>query len=154
MADACSLRFLNDLLYAVTYVSPSDALLFEHWLRHYRDTVGVRLDKFAIFVDASRNESVADAFARTAIHVPSTQITLVRQAFSNQLLMRTINGFVSSLPLSAYVIWADADEFFTYPCNMAEQLAQHDIFCADMQDRLARNGTLVPLAAHPADLRT
>ena len=141
MAD-CSLRFLNESLFAVTYVSPSDALLFDHWLRHYRVIVGVRLDRFRIFVDVSRNESVAETFARTAVQeldIPSTQITLVRQAFSMQLLMRTINGFVSSLPLSAYVIWADADEFFTYPCNMAEQLAQHDIFCADMRNKSCRS---------------
>lgn len=45
-------------------------------------------------------------------------------------VLKIVNSHVASLPANAYLIFAEVDEFFTYPCNMAEQVEQHDLFCA------------------------
>ena len=41
--------------------------------------------------------------------------------------------------------YADVDEFYSYPCDLPEHTTRADIFCGQMTDRIAANGSIVPL---------
>ena len=131
----CSLGFLNESLYLVTYVAPHDVVMLSHWLRHYRESIGVKSNRISVYIDAGRNATAAvgmrDAIGKSG--ALQAHVILVNLTFTSKVLLDTINRHVATLPPSAYLIWADIDEFYTFPCNMAEQLAQHDIFCAGEQ---------------------
>eukprot|EP00966_Prymnesium_polylepis_P027177 628541-Prymnesium_polylepis.1 len=89
--------------------------------------------------------------------VPDTAIRLVGGVFSETLRLEAVNGEIKALPRDSWVIHADVDEFFHYPCVLAEQVGGrlgHEVFCAEMRDALARDGTVgeLPPASEAVDL--
>ena len=67
----------------------------------------------------------------------------------------SLNGFISTLPAGSYIVYADADEFFSYPCGDLVQRLRNGAasgrpaLCAKMMDRLPE-GSVKRVAAYPS----
>ena len=140
----CSLRFLQQKLYAYSFLPGDDAILLQHWLMHYIDGIGVlpsNLHFGAIQVD----EACRSALKRAGINV-RTQLTtgnLGHGVYTDSMRLAAVNNWLLTLPKDAWVVFADADEFFMYPCDMAKRMgigeassvfrhSQPDHYCAEM----------------------
>lgn len=146
---SCNLRPFTTDLYLVTFVYGPANLLNAHFLSHYIN-LGVDAANMRVFVEDGPPGAVAELAAtrgtlRTLRRagVPDAGVTVVSHGNSTEsAALGLANDFVAELPPSAYVIRPDADEHFTYPCDMVERLREHDLWCADRQDRMAPDGTL------------
>jgi hypothetical protein len=149
----CPLTFLSSRLYLVSFLSSATSqLMVRHFLRHYLHTVGVPPRHVHVVVQRSRTP-VSYAFAEfMRASVPLTQIRMDADSYKEARRMHRVNEIVNSLPNASYVIHADIDELFVYPCWLQEQLARRgdEIFCAEMQDRLSQSGRITPLADTPS----
>ena len=95
--------------------------------------------------------------ALTQAGVPADRVRVISSAYTDVLRMDAVNAFLATLPMSAWLIFADADEFFSYPCNLASRLAYAHVhprggevmLCAHMVDRMAANGAFPALEAWP-----
>lgn len=58
-----------------------------------------------------------------------------------------VNAFIARLPIDAWLIWCDIDEFFTWPHNITAliQSSNYMAVCGRMQDRVAADWTLAPV---------
>ncbi|KAL1508469.1 hypothetical protein AB1Y20_004571 [Prymnesium parvum] len=153
MACGCSLRFLRPQLYLTSFTSADLARLLPHFVEHYASCVGVRLDHMHIFVD-DESGGPAAAAARDlllAAGVPRSGVELVRRAvaFTWDWARARINRWIVRLPQDAWVINADGDEFFAYPCDMPLRARVFHSFCAEMTDRVSSDGTVAEVAASP-----
>lgn len=134
-------------LWSLTSASRGAAFL-AHWLAHYA-RVGVqhaRNTRLNIQEDHAGEEvlrdvkAVLDAYGvRNYTIRPHMNATLL-ESFKLVLL----NEFIRTRPNDAYIIAADGDEFFTYPCDVLQRLQRtkdkHNrpayASCAFMQDRV------------------
>ena len=71
---------------------------------------------------------------------------------SDVLKLAHVNAVLRTLPADAWVIAADNDELFAYPCNMPSivRTRGHMVFTGQMVDRLALDGTIAPIRAQPS----
>ena len=58
-----------------------------------------------------------------------------------------LNAFAAALPSSAYLVAPDVDEFFQYPCNVADAMRSVNALCSYWFDRLPASELLQPI--HP-----
>ena len=165
-SPTCSLGFLSDRLYLLTFLSGLEHLLAGHFVRHYVSAVGVPPQHVRAFVhqgNVSGAETQLTARRFTDAGVPSAFVRLLTGVFTEARRFEAINGEIMALPADAWVIHADVDEFFSYPCGIEQQIGQrqgHEIFCAEMRDALAFDGMvgeLPPLVSsfslQPHDLK-
>ena len=151
---SCSLSLLNVSLHLISFFASSETLLARHFVRHYRG-VGVPLRNMLLLIHRRANDSLAyhstlEALREEGLDEGSVSHPLVDAARDfEKVKVRNINARIMRLPEDAYVIYADVDEFFSFPCDMVRRLAKHDIFCATMSDRMAANGKVMPLRRHP-----
>ena len=154
-APSCSLSFLNASLHLISFFSSSETLLAQHFVRHYHRRVGVPLRHMRLLIHRRANDSTSyrstlDALREEGLDEGSVSHPMVDAAKNfEKLKVRAINSQLMLLPKDAFAIYADVDEFFSFPCDMARRLVKHDIFCATMSDRIAANGKIMPLLQHP-----
>jgi len=144
----CSLSFLQHHLYLVSFVSSAaSSLMVRHFLRHYF-AVGVPRRNVRVIVQQGRAPASHAVAELLRGGVPIEHIRSDNQPYKETRRMQRVNEVVNSLPNASYVIHADVDELFVYPCWLQAQLAarRDEIFCAEMQDRLAAGGQITPLA--------
>ena len=98
--------------------------MLPHWIRYY-DELGVPLDRARIYLD-----NLSAASAAQAAHVLSRHrvpfFFLNRSDYSTELRLtrlRLLNSFIAGLPATAYVLPADIDELYSFPCNAAALIA-------------------------------
>lgn len=159
-APTCALRFLSDRLYLITFVSGLEHVLAGHFVRHYTSSIGVRPPNVRAFVhqgNVSGAETQLTARRFTAAGVPSACVRLLTGVFTEARRFAAINGEIAALPEGAWVIHADIDEFFVYPCGIEQQISRsqgHEVFCAEMRDALASNGMVGELPPLSHDLKS
>jgi hypothetical protein len=128
--------------------------LLPHFLDHYARH-GVRLRSNAHIIlheDFAPGAATAMAAAQLALAAHGVEdVQVIRSSDSRRLEVSKIeklNSAITRLPQDALLIYADGDEFFTYPCNALARLtaaAQRSrspprngvAICCFMQDRLA-----------------
>ena len=153
-ACGCSLDFLTDQLYLTSFVGFEQAAFLRHFFRHYTNCVGVRPNHMHIFVDEAQSNVSAGASTLSVLlsaGIPESSVELVRrvEAWTWDWARMRINRWIVSLPKDAWVISADADEHFYYPCDMPDRAKVSHIFCAEMTDRVGQDGRLAEVADSP-----
>ena len=146
-STACDLRPISSTLYLTTFLYAPSSVINAHFLTHYL-RIGVLPAHMRIFLEAGQPSSAADMAGMRGTQaalkeagVPDDAISFVPHGnYTDKLMLRLANEHIATLPSTAYMIRADADEHFTYPCDMVARLATHDLWCADMVDRFAADG--------------
>ena len=150
----CSLRYLRESVYAYSFLSSGDPTLLSHWLRHYIGGLAIRPQHMAFAVHVSVS-AAATALEETLALLERADISVGRQvqllhgAYADSTRLALVNSFVSGLSGNAWVIFADSDEFFSFPCSMPQLTSKYDSFSAKMMDRLSGDGSIAPLLASP-----
>ena len=151
---SCTLEFLAPLLYLTSFVSSDLSPFLPHFVHHYHaGCVGVRLEQMHIFVDEPHHSTTAAAATRALVllaGVPTVQLVRRNSSFTWDLARAYINRWIVTLPTDAWVINADADEHFYFPCDMRLRMKASHIFCAEMTDRVGSGGRLAKVAVAPA----
>ena len=152
---SCDLGPSKDSVHLMSFVYGPSALLNEHFLDHYL-RLGVAPSRMRLFLEeGGSSPAEADGTRRTrqalaAARVPRAGIVRVPHGnYSDNLMLRLANEHIATLPPSAYVIRADTDEHFSFPCDMADRLREHDLWCADMIDRMSDDGKVRQLRPLP-----
>lgn len=149
-------------IYLWGLVSARSHALLRHWLRHYR-AQGIRIETNAELVVEGEGPDLAHAVAvmhSERVHnysvypdlsVANRTIHHVNVLGVNAWLRAGVNDFLSRLPADAWLIWADVDEFFAWPCDIRKRLiaSGHAAVCGRMQDRVSRDWTLAKVIATP-----
>ena len=126
-------------------------MLLHHFFLHYRHTVGIMAQHMTFVLDVVSNSSYlvmqAERWsmwlrARGVLHV---EVETGGYAHSGDIFKRdAVNRVLAKLPAGSWLINADADEFFLYPCAAHDRLQP---ICGTMVDRLPLNitaGALLP----------
>ena len=164
----CTLHFMRERLYLYSWFAATEHVLLSHWLRHYIVGLGVLPNHTSILLHAGDGWLAASASAngansairqRTAEHVESSRAVLVHfgvsstrvdhERYMDSRRYADIRAHLMTLPIDAWAIYADSDEFFSFPCRMPKILPFSEYYCGFMMDRLAADGTFPPLRAHP-----
>lgn len=162
----CGLHFLGESIHLVTYAYAAEVALAPHFLRHYV-RLGVPVRNMRVFIDAGNGSSTVSRSSPSLITgeglrrallerewLPAmlrtfagANVTVVRGSYSERLKLSVINGHVVSLALGSFLINADIDEHFSYPCDMPARLAEFDVWRAYMVDQLSPSGAVEPVRA-------
>lgn len=153
----CSLHFLGSLVHGFSFVSVREPILLRHWLNHYVVGLGIppRNLGFVVHVSTDTGPEESAMLDMTWRTLSNHGISVDRQArihrgrYTDAERLDAVNEFVSRLPNQSWMVFADSDEFFSYPCNLASQIHRHDDFRAVMHDRLSSNGSIAPLRDEP-----
>ena len=148
-AAGCTLHFLNETVHLIGFVFAGDLALSRHFLSHY-EHLGIARSRMRIVADADASSmSQEPRLKREAAHLAriyaGCNLTFLTRPFKDQLKIAAINGHMRFLPFGSWVLVADADEFFSFPCDLPRRLAVHDNWCALMVDRLSSSGFVQPV---------
>lgn len=151
----CTLHWLRDALHLFSFLSSSGSpLMLRHFTQHYLNTLGVDAARarFVVLEQGGSSDHVAALLVDEA-HVPAGNVQILRGvAYSDALKIEHVNAYIRTLPHHAWLIFADSDEFFTYPCNLPHLVrAQREtLFGSSMVDRLALDGSIAPVRRSPS----
>jgi hypothetical protein len=129
----CGLHALRSALYLCTFLASSAesaALMLGHWLRHYIVGLGVVPSHLHVVLFRSTRAddgSVDEIFSLLKRYdvAPHTQVRLLNgMRYTDALKLESINTWLSTLPQDAWAVYADSDEFFAFPCGLADELAR------------------------------
>ena len=180
-APTCPLLFLRESLYLISFLSVTEKMLTPHFLRHYTSRVGIKAEHIRLLLHLpcrschNRTATFLKGLAEYPIHIHSRhdqpdaggrldalvgkpqraarlRVRLVNVTYSERLRLDLINAEIARLPRDAWVIVADVDEFFQFPCSLELMMRtrRDELYCAEMQDRLAMSGQITPIAAYPS----
>ena len=134
--------------------------LLPHWLDHYA-RLGVVPAQTRILLDthdgALGETSVEDALLRMrrVLETAGVNVTSVNSTALdgfNRVKMRSLNAFMAELPIDAYIVYADADELFSYPCGFLGRLGKsRPALCSKMMDRLPAGRVLPSVSGNAAE---
>ena len=131
-------------LYLWTLVSSDHHVLLHHFLRHY-SSLGVLLATHAHIVIHRRDNGTESDHGVRRVHAVladfggvgnvSEYVEPSVKALEGGKLAR-VNAVLRSLPPQAWLIYADTDELFSYPCDILSRLGRTGAACAHMSDRV------------------
>ena len=134
-------------LYLWTLVSSDHHVLLHHFLRHY-SSLGVLLATHAHIVIHRRDNGTESDHGVRRVHAVladfggvgnvSEYVEPNVKELEGGKLAR-VNAVLRSLPPQAWLIYADTDELFSYPCDIASRLGRTGAACAHMSDRVDAN---------------
>lgn len=144
-----------------TIVSTLAAPLLAPWLEHYA-RAGVRLSTHAhIVVHSAQASAEGSALGKVQALLAGHGVRAARVIygpFNAEVRMQQVNELLASLPADAWLINADADEHYGYPCDVSDWMARVREATAaggvvpvalsgSMNDRFAPDLLLAPVAA-------
>jgi len=137
-------------LWSLQRISSNEELA-THWFRHYA-ALGIRMSTHAhivVHATCAKETAHAHAFLRGQ---NVSHMTFVA-AFSSAIKTKMLNEFIShELPRDAWLVYADADEFFRFPTDALKLARQSYALCSSMVDRLAAGFTVPRVRAYDARL--
>ena len=157
-----TLHSIADQVHLWSMMASSSWALLPHWLAHYLG-LGVRASNVHVILDAVDVGAMVphDALARMKAALSASGVadvsvynTSAGRGFDD-VKLGSLNGFISTLPAGSYIVYADADEFFSYPCgDLVQRLRDgaasgRPALCAKMMDRLPE-GSVKRVAAYPS----
>ena len=120
--------------------------LLGHALRYYRH-LGLDLKNQGRVV--VHNASGLVALEKTLVYLRRYEIShAVSNEWSSQTKREAANAFLLRLPDGAWLVYPDLDEFFAFPCEVAEIMDRGGLLSGSMVDRVAfdwRLNSLKPL---------
>lgn len=143
---------------------PAAFSLLHHFFHHYRHNVGVMAQHMTFVLDLASNSSSAlmqaEKWSRwlQGRGVLTVEVETGGYARSGDAFKReAVNRVLAKLPVESWLINADADEFFRYPCAARDKLVP---ICGTMVDRLPADITagaslprLLPLSSSQLQLQ-
>lgn len=122
--ERCSLHWLRESLYLFSFLSSSgSALMLRHFTSHYFGALGVKpLHARFVVLEQHGGGGLADVLSLLLdeAHVPAANVRALRNvSYSDALKIDQVNEYILGLPMDAWLIFADSDEFFTYPCSQS-----------------------------------
>lgn len=165
----CGLHAWSDRVYLWSLVSAKSHMMLAHWLSHYA-SLGIRLASHASIVVEGTGDSVErsrSTLSRYGVSnvsfvsdLTSRDRTVVGDASHNRSVLgiaanlrHGVNAFLERLPPDAWLVWADVDEFFTWPCdaNLSSSFGRSPLaFCGRMSDRISPERGMVGVTATPS----
>ena len=156
--EAEGLRALAPRLFSV--LSTGSHALLPHWLSHY-SALGVDLAKAHVVLDnhsAYSAERAASILRSNGVRVAWLRGESHRDPrASNRTAFRAVrlqllNTYLRSLPHTTWVLPADVDEFYRFPCDALQQLVtrKREALCGKMLDRVASDLQLRAVTPTPA----
>ena len=133
-------------LYLYSLLLSDDSIMLRHWLRHYHG-LGVRANQTNVAIRVHGKKKIELEKTLQTLHrasVPEANIRLVHAPPSDNLKLSLINNFMAGLPKQSWVIYADIDELFDYPCGQLSW--RHPCVAGTMIDQLAGNGNITELS--------
>ena len=130
--------------YLFSYLRDDSPGLLAHFLRWYGAAgIDFTRSRFVIHGVQTPPGSATDA-ERTAkvfqdYRVPQSSLRYV-SSYSSQLKTAAVNEYLSELPLEAWLVYPDLDEFFAYPCYWGGRVLP-------LVDHMARQSVDGPMAA-------
>jgi len=128
--------------------------MLAHWLDYYFDVIGVWPNHTSVILHEDFAPSASVVAAVAVLSAVGVTGTLVPGAPANVLegiKLKRLNVHLSMLPENAWLIFADVDEFFVYPCDVLARIGKRDAACGFMTDRIAVDArSLPPVRAAPA----
>jgi len=157
----CGLWPISDRLHLWTTATVRSHAMLSHWLAHYA-SIGVQVATHAhvhLHQDFATAATVGKARAVLQEHGVRDMVmvsSMNASTLEGNKLDR-LNLFIRSLKADDWLIFADVDEFFAYPCDLLAQMrASSDrhgrpkrAACAFMQDRVAADGSLPRVKRRP-----
>ena len=139
------LRPLHPHLFSM--ISTGSHAMLEHWVSYYRQ-LGAPLEHARIVLDNHSAVSASRAAATlTALRVPFTWLEPGERTSELRLTrLKLLNSYMAGLPKGAFVMPADVDEHFSFPCNAVKTLMQRkhkgevEALCGTMLDRTTVGG--------------
>ena len=137
---------IRNSLHLFSLVLSDDSKMLHHWLKHYHG-LGVRANHTNVAVRVRSHERGLNATLQTLhdARVPRENIRLIRASPADALKLQLINSFMDSLPRRSWVIYADVDELFDYPCG--QPLWHHTCVAGSMVDQMAPDARITELIA-------
>lgn len=156
------LAFLAPRLHLATFVLASNHIELGHFLRHYIGKVGAWANQTTVFVRVDRLRQ-GDRELNITLDILRERgvgdVRVITAPSSDAMRFRYINERIAQAAAadsSAWFIYADVDEFFSFPgaCAMREHIEQMETpgstsslcFRATMCDMLANNLGIPPLS--------
>ncbi|EOD19323.1 hypothetical protein EMIHUDRAFT_444913 [Emiliania huxleyi CCMP1516] len=95
--------------------------------------------------------AAAAAAAEHSLHAEGVDdVRRISSRWSDKLMLNVTNDFIKALPRDRWLVFANIDEFFYFPCDMQRRIAERKTtFCADMEDRVAQSRRAVELREAP-----
>mmetsp|Transcript_29974 Transcript_29974/g.91230 ORF Transcript_29974/g.91230 Transcript_29974/m.91230 type:complete len:330 (-) Transcript_29974:9-998(-) len=149
--ETCSLRPLSPSLYLWTMASMLQASLLAHFVSHYVG-LGVRAThmKFVLHRGEAGAATAreADAALRRLGVVHVTTVATYHTVIKRDL----VNLHILSLPPDSWLLYADVDELFQFPCPVVQRVlaaagGAGAVVCGHMVDRLPDRRVLPPIEA-------
>ena len=120
--------------------------MLSHFLDHY-ERAGVILRTHAAFlVHVPNNTSAGSSGALRLLTSRGVRLLELTRTYHSNLKRDRINAHIRSLPTDAWLIYADVDELFHFPCRLTS-----DCISAQLVDRLALGRRIPTMGAHPHD---
>lgn len=158
MQPLCGLLPLAPVLHLWSLMTVRSHAMIGHFLLHYA-RLGIRLSTNAHVVlheDYADGDIVLAAKQACEAHgVLDVQVqpSLNTTYLEGQKLWR-LNAFIRSLPKQSWLVFADVDEFFSFPCDIMLRLkrrqTQTHAACAFMHDRVAADYALHDVRETPS----
>ena len=145
----CDLSFLKINLFLFSFISDNQSAMLNHFLNHYKN-VGVSTQHMHFVIH--NNSGNTDKIFKIFKHHHILNIDVLNDAvFDDVVKMQHVNKFMLKLPMEAWLINPDIDEFFfSAPCpDIREQLEKNLFLCGVMQDRLSHTGNITKLNDYP-----
>lgn len=130
--------------YLFSYLRDDSPGLLAHFLRWYK-AAGIDFQRARFVIHGLKTEpgDTSDA-SRTAkvfrdYRVPASSLKYV-SSYSSTLKTEAVNAYMDDLPLEAWLVYPDLDEFFAYPCYWGGRVLS-------LVDHMARQSVDGPMAA-------
>lgn len=152
LSESCDLGFMASRLHLFTMAPTHDYMLMRHFLTHYRD-LGVRLHKYGhVVLHVTDDESFGKMqWVLKEFNMWNYNNFEVVDHYHPDIKRDKLNAWLKSLPLNAWAINADDDEFFEYPCNLQESIKKGEgLFWGHMEDRVGSNFSFPVLKEDPS----
>ena len=150
-AERCTLHHIANKVYLFSMFSPTAHVLLPHFLQHYAN-LGVALKNntrlvMDIIPDSQSNHIELCLQSIVSHGVPVSNVILAHNPDNSYWSMEKtahINAYVKTLHRTAWLIYADIDEFFEYPCRIFGELGRTLAVLAHMADRVGDSLMNIP----------
>lgn len=150
-SPSCPLTSLARVLHLACFMAADQHLMARHFVRHYHGNVGVPLGRMRFWIQSNRTFGAKDAASYLEEEgLQPENLVIETSVWSDRLMLQLLNAYIQTIPKRHYLIYANVDEFYSFPCDMPQRIAAgQQLFCMCMQDRLASSGRVTTLLNAP-----
>mmetsp|Transcript_69045 Transcript_69045/g.114765 ORF Transcript_69045/g.114765 Transcript_69045/m.114765 type:complete len:419 (-) Transcript_69045:96-1352(-) len=148
--ELCDLRPVASSLHMWTMASVTQLAMLSHFLDHYVDTLGLLPSHMTFVLHRGVDEGADDNACRELLQRRGVGNVTAAPRYHTAIKRDLVNEHLRSLPAHDWLLYADVDELFHFPCALSTHLLslkhvdeKKHVFCGYMVDRLA-DGCNIP----------